>query len=54
VKDESGRRGDETRYHNINTTRSDQETDNIPVGNCDREHHPGRDDGKDLSRTELG
>jgi hypothetical protein len=35
VKDETGRGGDETRYHNIKTTRSDQETDKIPV--CDRD-----------------
>jgi hypothetical protein len=27
VKDESGRGGDETSYHNIKTARSDQETD---------------------------
>jgi hypothetical protein len=54
VYDKSSRGGDETRYHNIKTPCSDQKTDKIPICDRDREHYPGNNNGKDLSRVELG
>jgi len=54
VEDEPRCGGDETGYHNIETTCSRKGPDKTLVRDSDREHYPGHDDGEDLSGIELG